>query len=185
VVQWSSSPHSGLCTHRAIPVRINWFNSWCTVLLIIDSVSTSDERDRNIFIHGELEMIGRTPGWNETSCRVLSIAVPSKLAEPVTLPTCFLEVTGSNLRRDTGYLEWCLFFLQALQVNVGMIPILEIKPQSLPSKSFPIHYSVIILYSIHCGNKAASLSVSDVECYVIIRKSVEPIFSILPVSIHG
>jgi hypothetical protein len=33
-----------------------------------------------------------------------------KLAGLITLPTCILEVTGLNLRRDTGYPEWCFFF---------------------------------------------------------------------------
>jgi hypothetical protein len=85
---------------------------------------------------------------------------------------------------QVGWTGDICFFLRALQVNAGKEPVLEITPRSFPSKSFPIHYLVIILYSIQCGNHGASLSVSDVQCYVIIRKSVHPIFNILPVSIH-
>lgn len=57
-------------------------------------------------MNGERKMNGRNPGDES-----LSIAVPSKLVEPVTLPTCILEVPGLNIRRDTGYPKYiCLFF---------------------------------------------------------------------------
>jgi hypothetical protein len=41
----------------------------------------------------------------------------------------------------------------------------------------------VVLYFIYHGNKGASLSVGDVDGYVIIRKLLDPIFNILPVII--
>jgi hypothetical protein len=58
----------------------------------------------------------------------------------VKLYTCIQEALTSNLNQDIDYTE---VPPPSLQANPGSV--LEVRPQPLPSTSFPIHYSLFIL----------------------------------------
>jgi hypothetical protein len=57
---------------------------------------------------------------------------------------CFFQVPGSNPDLETGYLDLVFHgFPESLQANAGIGS--EIRPQSLPSLSFPVNYSLTFI----------------------------------------
>jgi hypothetical protein len=67
-----------------------------------------------------------------------------KTGEAVTLETSFREGFASNLGRDTGYCKLGFSWLSSISPAKCRGNIV-IKPRPLPSKSFPIRYSLTIL----------------------------------------
>jgi hypothetical protein len=68
-----------------------------------------------------------------------------ELPSQVILYTCIREMLDSNLGRDNGYADWgCLRFSSVLPGK--FLNSTSIRPRQLPSKSFPIHYSPILLF---------------------------------------
>jgi hypothetical protein len=79
---------------------------------------------------------------------------PNVVVEWRTLLLCVREVSGSNLDPETINVATEIFrgFTQSLQVDPGIVAYLQIKPRTLPSKSF--HFIIrlspyrLLLYSV-------------------------------------
>jgi hypothetical protein len=74
----------------------------------------------------------------------LTYVLPNVTVEWLALLLRIQEVLASNLHQQTGYNNYGFrYFSQTPQTNVIVIP--QIRPRSLRSAHFPIHYPLIIL----------------------------------------